>query len=65
MTAMNNSGGASDATFYIDVQPLYILCILKHTTPLFSLSDHYIPSQEYRVIVDQVQTNQHGRHMVL
>ena len=33
---------------------------LKHTTTLFSLSDHYILSREWRVIVDQVQTNYHG-----
>ena len=37
----------------------------KHTTTLFSLSDHYILSQEWRVIVDQVQTNYHGRPLVL
>ena len=34
---------------------------LKHNTTLFSLSDHYILSLEWRVIVDQVQTNYHGR----
>ena len=28
---------------------------LKHTSTLFSFSDHYIPSREWRVIVDQVQ----------
>ena len=39
--------------------------ILKHTTTLFSLSDHYILSREWRVIVDQVQTNYHGRPVVL
>ena len=39
--------------------------LLKHTTTLFSLSDHYILSREWRVIVDQVQTNYHGRPMVL
>ena len=38
---------------------------LKHTTTLFSLSDHYMLSREWRVIVDQVQTNYHGRDMVL
>ena len=38
--------------------------ILKHTTTLFSLSDRYILSLEWRVIVDQVHTNNHGRHMV-
>ena len=39
------------------------LVTLKHTTTLFSLSDHYI--REWIVIVDQVQTNRHGRLMVL
>ena len=38
---------------------------LKHTTTLFSSSDHYILSREWRVIVDQVRTNYHGRPMVL
>ena len=33
---------------------------LKHTTTLFSLSDHYTLSREWNVIVDQVQTNYHG-----
>ena len=33
---------------------------IKHTTTLFSLSDHYILSREWRVIVDQVQTSYHG-----
>ena len=37
----------------------------KHTTTLFSLSDHDILSRGWRVIVDQVQTNYHGRPMVL
>ena len=35
--------------------------IIKHTTTLFALSDHYILSREWRAIVDQVQTNYHGR----
>ena len=39
--------------------------VLKRTTTLFALSDHYILSREWRVIVDQVQTNYHGRPMVL
>ena len=39
--------------------------LLKQTTTLFSLSDHYILSREWRVIVDQVHTNYHGRPMVL
>ena len=38
---------------------------LKHTITLFSLSDHCILSREWRVIVDLVQTNYHGRLMVL
>ena len=43
----------------------YWLCrALKHTTTLFSLSDHDILSRERRVIVDQVQTNYHGRPVV-
>ena len=37
---------------------------LKHTTALF-VSDHYILSREWIVIVDQVQNNYHGRPMVL
>ena len=37
---------------------------LKHTTTLFSLYDHYILSREWRVIVDLVQTDYHGRPMV-
>ena len=37
---------------------------LKHTTTLFPLSDHYILSREWRVIVDQGQTNYHGRPVV-
>ena len=36
--------------------------ILKHTTTLLSLSDHEIPSQEWRV---PVQINYHGGPMVL
>ena len=38
---------------------------LKHTTTLFALSDHNILSRESRVIVDPIQTNYHGRLMVL
>ena len=38
---------------------------LKHTTTLFSLSNRYILSREWRIIVDQVQTYYHGRPMVL
>ena len=44
---------------------LRLIVVFKHTTTLFSLSDHYILSREWRVIVDQVQTNYHGRPMVL
>ena len=39
--------------------------MLKHTTTLFSLSDHDILSREWRVIVRQVQTNYHGKPMIL
>ena len=46
-------------------QPFALWPLLKHTTTLFSLSDHYILSREWRVIVDQVQTNYHGRPVVL
>ena len=46
----------------IDVT-FYVYYPLKHTTTLFSLSDHYILSWEWRVIVDQAQTNYHGRPM--
>ena len=38
---------------------------LKHTTTLFSLSDHYILIREWRVVVDQVQTTYHGRPMLI
>ena len=34
---------------------------LKHTTTLFTLSDHYILSRKWKAFVDQVQTNYHGR----
>ena len=37
-----------------------VRCVLKHTTTLFALSNHYILSREWRVIVHQVQTNYHG-----
>ena len=30
---------------------------LKHTTTLFAISDKYILSREWIIIVDQVQTN--------
>ena len=33
---------------------------IKHTTTLFSLSDHDTLSREWRVIVDEVQINYHG-----
>ena len=38
---------------------------LKHTTTIFSLSDHYILSREWGVIVNLVQTNYHGKPTVL
>ena len=38
---------------------------LTHTTTFFVLSDHYILSREWKVVVDQVQTNYHARPMVL
>ena len=38
--------------------------MLKNTPTLFSLSNHYIRSLEFRVIVHQVQTNYHDKHMV-
>ena len=38
--------------------------ILKHTTTLFSLSDHYILCRDWRLIVDLVQTIYHGRSTV-
>ena len=34
---------------------------LKHNSILFVLSNHYILSREWRVIVDQVHTNYHGK----
>ena len=42
-----------------------VISILKHTTTLFSLFDHYILSREWEVIVDQVHNNYHGKPMVL
>ena len=49
-------------TFPLFCQHNYIAFVarkqwLKHTATLFALSDHYILSREWRVIVDQVQTN--------
>ena len=44
------------------------LCVslsLEHTTTLFALSDQYILSREWRVIVDLVQSNYHGRPGIL
>ena len=38
---------------------------LQLTTTLFSLSDHDILSRKWRVIVDQVQVDYHGRPIVL
>ena len=37
---------------------------LKNTTP-FSLSDQFNLSQEWRGIVDLIQINYHGEHMIL
>ena len=51
--------------FSLDISCVSIENELKHTTTLFSLSDHYILSREWRVIVDQVQINYHGRPTVL
>ena len=48
----------------INVSDIEQYKMLKHTTTLFVLSDHYIQSREWGVIVDQVQTNYHGRLMV-
>ena len=39
--------------FSLDISCGSIENELKHTTTLFSLSDHYILSREWRVIVDQ------------
>ena len=36
---------------------MLVYSFLKHTTALFSLSDHYILSPEWKVFVDQVHTN--------
>ena len=44
----------------IALQKLVCYIVLKHTTTLFALFSHYILSQEWRVIVGQVQTNYHG-----
>ena len=43
----------------LEISALWRESLLKHTTTLFALSDHYILSQEWRVIVDNVQTNYH------
>ena len=48
-----------------DLCPTRLAIIKTHHYTLFSLSDHYILSREWRDIVYQVQTNYHGRHMVL
>ena len=43
-----------------------ILCsIVTSNRPLYYFLLHYILNRELRVIVDQVQTNYHGRPMVL
>ena len=43
---------------------LWFSLSLKHATKFFSLSDHYIVSREWRIIVGQVQTNYHGMAIV-
>ena len=50
---------------YVVYRHRILTSIVDHTTALFSLSDHYILSRVWRVIADQVQTNYHGRVMVL
>ena len=50
---------------FIPVAYTAISLVLKHTTTLFALSEHYILSREWGVIVDRVQTNYPGRPMVL
>ena len=49
----------------ISVPTIMIQATKTHHYIIFSLSDHYILSREWRIIVDQVQTNHHSRHMVL
>ena len=54
--------------FLFLLKPLLILVNyteLKQTTTLLALSDHFILSRGWRVIGDQVQTNHHGRPMML
>ena len=58
-------------TYHRPLQTLYTLLYvgpasqsLKHTTSLFSLSEHYILSREWSVIVDLVQISYHVRPMV-
>ena len=51
-------------TRYIYMMLLYYQ-FSKHTTTLFPLSHHYIISREWRVLVDQVEANYHGRLVVL
>ena len=53
------------STIWEDIHIIRQIILLKRTTTLFALSDHYILSREWRIIVDQVQTNNHGRHMIL
>ena len=49
----------------VEVKHLNPYNTLKHTTTIFYLSDHYILSREWRVIVDKIKTNYHGMPMVL
>ena len=58
-----HKGGLKPDSFHFIYFPL--CCSLKHTTTLFSLSDHYILSRELRIFVDKVLTNYYGRPMVL
>ena len=60
--------------FVVIVAKFWLICLssnicqllqLKHTTTLFALHDHHILNREWRVNVDQVQTNYHGRPIVL
>ena len=48
-----------------DSHIMWLYTPIKHTTTLFSLSDHDIISREWRGIVNLVLINYHGRPMVL
>ena len=55
--------------FLLDIIYKYFLVLIcglqAMQDPWPSLSDHYILNREWRVTVNQVQTNYHGRPMVL